>query len=96
LSEFSPDSFEEAVGEIRTDWTFSKVPYLRHLGFPEGIMLVGPLSRSFMPNGFLSNPEVEDFELSRQLRDPKNLSVESFDRCRILEIFWAAKKSSIC
>jgi len=54
-------------------------------------MLVGPLSRSYLPNGFLSDPEVGEFELSRRLREPENLSLESFDWCRILEIFWAAK-----
>jgi len=90
--EFDLEVFEESVSEIRTDWTFSKVPFLTHLGFPEGIMLVGPLSRSFLDNGFLADPEVRKFQLSQQLLDRKALTLESFDVCRILEIFWAAKR----
>jgi coenzyme F420-reducing hydrogenase alpha subunit len=92
LSEFDPESFEEAVAEIRTDWSFSKVPYLRQFGFPGGIMLVGPLARTFLAKGILSDREIEQFEVTRPLCDPQRLSFESFDICRILEIFWAAKK----
>ena len=77
---------------MKTDWTLSKVPYLAHLGFPEGIMMVGPLSRSFLDNGFLADPELQGFRLSRQLQDRNMLSLESLDICRLLEIFWAAKR----
>jgi coenzyme F420-reducing hydrogenase alpha subunit len=92
MEEFDVELFEESVSEIKTDWTLSKVPYLTHLGFPEGIMMVGPLSRSFLKNGFLADPEVQAFPLSSQLRDRKSLSLESLDICRVLEIFWAAKR----
>lgn len=90
--EFDVELFEESVAEIKTDWTLSKIPYLTHLGFPEGIMMVGPLSRSFLKNGFLADPEVQAFPLSRQLSDRNSLSLESLDICRVLEIFWAAKQ----
>ena len=92
MEEFEVESFEDSVAEIRTDWTLSKVPYLAHLGFPAGIMMVGPLSRSFLENGFLADPEVQEFPLSRQLIDRELLSLESLDICRLLEIFWAAKR----
>ena len=92
MESFDVASFEESVTEMRTDWTLSKTPYLTHLGFPEGIMMVGPLSRSFLDNGFLADPEVRKFSLSRQLLDRTSLSLESLDICRLLEIFWAAKR----
>ena len=57
-------------------------------------MLVGPLSRSYLENGFLADPGVRAFELSRRLFDRSRLTLESFDICRILEIFWAAKRIS--
>lgn len=89
---FDPASFEESVDEIHTDWTFSKVPYLRQFGFPEGILLVGPLSRRFLDDGILSDPQIAAFGLSERLRDPRKLTLESFDICRILEILWASKR----
>jgi len=92
MEEFDVELFEESVAEIKTDWTLSKIPYLTHLGFPEGIMMVGPLSRSFLNNGFLADPEVQAFPLSQQLCDRNSLSLESLDICRVLEIFWAAKR----
>jgi coenzyme F420-reducing hydrogenase alpha subunit len=89
---FDVESFEESVAEIMTEWTQSKTPYLSHLGFPEGIMMVGPLSRSFLDSGFLADPEIQAFSLSSQLKERKMLSLESLDICRLLEIFWAAKR----
>jgi coenzyme F420-reducing hydrogenase alpha subunit len=92
MDEFDAESFDESVAEIRTDWSLAKIPYLAQLGFPEGIMMVGPLSRSFLENGFLADPEIREFRLSHQLLERGSLSLESLDICRILEIFWAAKR----
>jgi coenzyme F420-reducing hydrogenase alpha subunit len=92
MDEFEVRSFESSVAEMKPEWTLSKVPYLAHLGFPEGIMLVGPLSRSFLENGFLADQEVQALPLSRHLIDRDSLTLESLDICRILEIFWAAKQ----
>ena len=95
VSRFSVDEFEENIAEMRVDWSMSKIPYIRQLGFPDGIMLVGPLSRSFLPNGFLSDPEIDQFEISSHLRDRSNITLESYDACRLMEMYWAVKKIEI-
>ena len=92
MEAFEAAAFEDSISEMKADWTLSKVPYLSHLGFPKGLMLVGPLSRSFLENGFLADPEIQAFPLSRLLQDREALSLESLDICRLLEIFWAAKR----
>ncbi len=92
---FSVEEFEENIAEMRVDWSLSKIPYIRQLGFPDGIMLVGPLSRSFLDNGFLSDPEIDQFEISDYLKDRSNLTLESYDACRFLEMYWAVKKIEI-
>jgi len=89
---FGRDEFDENIAEMRADWSLAKIPYLHRLGFPEGIMLVGPLSRSFLDGGFLNDPEVLSFQFSQQLLDRTRLSFDSYDVCRLLEIFWAAKR----
>ncbi len=89
---FDRKEFEENVSEMRTEWTLAKFPYLTRFGFPDGIMLAGPLSRSFLKGGLLDDPEIMNFELTQRLREQASLNLESYDTCRLLEIFWAAKR----
>jgi len=92
MSSFAREEFQDNISEMRTEWTLAKFPYLTKFGFPAGIMLVGPLSRSFIRGGLLDDPEIMNLELSRRLRDRTSLTLESYDTCRLLEIFWAAKR----
>jgi F420-non-reducing hydrogenase large subunit len=92
VARFGLDEFEENIAEIRVDWSLSKIPYLRQLGFPDGIVLVGPLSRRFLANGFLADPEIRGLDLSRTLLEPSGITLESYDVCRLLEMYWAAKR----
>jgi len=89
---FSRSEFEQNISEMRAEWTFAKFPYLKHFGFPAGIVLVGPLSRSYQKGYFLDDPEVAQFDLAHLLRDRSSLALESYDVCRLLEIFWAAAR----
>lgn len=90
--EFAPQDMEQHVAEMRAQWTLAKFPYLVGKGFPAGIMLVGPLSRSYLPGGFLDDPEVARFDLSQPLLQRGKMTLEQYDPCRLLEIFWAAKQ----
>jgi coenzyme F420-reducing hydrogenase alpha subunit len=89
---FDRATFGDHVSEMRVDWSLAKFPYLTDLGFPDGILLVGPLSRLFQEGGVLDDPELADFELTQWLRDPAALHLDYLDECRLLEIFWAAKQ----
>jgi len=89
---FPKETFEESISELRADWSYAKFPYLESLGFPEGIMLVGPLSRVFRKGGVLDDPETAALPLAAKVRMPSGLSPESYDVCRLLEIHWAARR----
>jgi NAD-reducing hydrogenase large subunit len=89
---FAADAFEDNVSEMRVDWSLAKLPYLSSLGFPEGIVLVGPLSRLNREDGVLQQPELAGLPLAERLRDPSDRGLDSYDSCRLLEIFWAAKQ----
>jgi len=89
---FNYDDFFDNIAEMRAEWSFAKFPYLERFGFPQGILLVGPLARSYQENGPLKDPELQEFHLARRLAERTSLSLESFDSCRLLEIFWAAKR----
>jgi coenzyme F420-reducing hydrogenase alpha subunit len=91
-AQFNRREFEDHVSEMRAEWTFAKFPYLTELGFPEGIVIVGPLSRTFRENGPLDDSELRDLSLVRHLRRRDVLDLESIDACRLLEIFWASRR----
>jgi NAD-reducing hydrogenase large subunit len=86
---FSRHEFEENVSDMRAEWTFAKFPYLSRFGFPAGIMMVGPLARSFQETGVLNDPALAEFELRAKL-DRNGLQLEDYDICRLLEIYSAA------
>jgi len=92
VEEFDRETFGDHVSEMRADWSLAKFPYLTRLGFPDGILLVGPLSRLFQEGGVLDDPELASFELTQWLRNPAALHLDYLDECRLLEIFWAAKQ----
>jgi NAD-reducing hydrogenase large subunit len=89
---FSYDEFADNVSEMRAEWSFAKFPYLTRFGFPQGILLVGPLARAFQTGGPLADPELQVFPLTQRLAEQNSLTLESFDYCRLLEIFWAARR----
>jgi coenzyme F420-reducing hydrogenase alpha subunit len=89
---FDRQTFGERVSEVRVDWSLAKFPYLTDLGFPDGALFVGPLSRLALEEGVLHDPELAGYELTHRLGDPAARSLDSLDECRLLEIFWAAKQ----
>jgi coenzyme F420-reducing hydrogenase alpha subunit len=92
-AEFGRHEFEEKVAEMRADWSFAKFPYLVEYGFPAGIMLVGPLSRSLQEGGILDDAELAEFDLTTWVRGHASASIESYDACRLLELAWAAGRA---
>jgi coenzyme F420-reducing hydrogenase alpha subunit len=92
LEDFDRETFGDRVSEMRVDWSLAKFPYLTELGFPDGILLVGPLSRLYMDEGILDDPDLAGYELTRWLGDPAARSLDSLDECRLLEIAWAARQ----
>jgi NAD-reducing hydrogenase large subunit len=91
-AEFRREEFPEKVSEIRAEWTLAKFPYLASLGFPRGILLTGPLARIFEERGALSDPAIAGLELAGFLREKRAFTLEDFDECRLLEIYWAARR----
>ncbi len=87
---FTKGELEENISEMRAGWSYAKFPYLSRQGFPDGIVLVGPLSRIFRRGGILEGPETSSFAVTEQLRDPSRLSLDHYDLCRLLEIHWAS------
>lgn len=89
---FPPAEFEDNIAEMRAEWTLTKFPYLARLGFPSGIMLVGPLARIHRKNGVLGDPEIAELGLAGRLSARGEVALEEIDLCRLAEILWAANR----
>lgn len=92
IHEFTRDAFETNISEMRVDWSFAKLPYLTHLGFPQGIVLVGPLARLNLDKTIFDDPDLYGLPMIEALRDPRRRRLDNHDECRLLEIFLAAKQ----
>ncbi len=92
LLAFERREFEDNVSEMRAEWSLSKFPYLTRLGFPAGIMLVGPLARTYGEGGILDDPEVTALGVPDRLQRRGDLSLDHVDLCRLVELFWAARR----
>lgn len=89
---FDVDEFSDHISEMRGGESLAKIPYLTRLGFPEGILMVGPLARFLDRDGPMADEEIRGLEIAGIFRDKSALTLESFDICRILEILWAANR----
>ena len=92
IEEFLPKQFDDNIAELRVDWSFAKFPYLKNLGFPEGILVVGPLARLFHDDSVLTDPDLKGLKLTEILRDPMARHLDDIDICRLLEIFSISKR----
>jgi len=89
---FDGDEFPDHISEMRGGDSLAKIPYLTRLGFPGGILMVGPLARFISEHGPLADEEISGLEIASIFKDKSGLTMDSFDICRLLEILWAAKR----
>jgi F420-non-reducing hydrogenase large subunit len=94
LSEFSAQDYMEYVEEKRYEWTFAKFAYLKALGWPKGIVQVGPTARmnvnKRVATGF-ANKELEEFK--RKFGSPARATL-LFDYARLIDLMYACERST--
>lgn len=92
-AEFARKDFEDHVAEMRADWSFAKFPYIASAGFPDGIVLVGPVARRRLQDGPAADPEVAAVGAEGGTAVDAVFDLLDYDRCRLAEILWAAKEA---
>ncbi|MBN2013642.1 MAG: Ni/Fe hydrogenase subunit alpha [Candidatus Altiarchaeota archaeon] len=60
ITEFHPSDYLNYLAENTSDYSFGKYPYWKALGFPEGIIRVGPLARLNVAEK-LSTPKAQEY-----------------------------------
>jgi len=86
-----PDRFEEYIGEAVLPWSYLKAPYLRSLGYPNGIYRVGPLARLTLARRCGTPLADEALEAFRTLDAQSSFH---FHHARLIEILYGFEKIS--
>jgi F420-non-reducing hydrogenase large subunit len=93
LSEFTAQEYMEHVEEKRFEWTYAKSAYLKALGWPKGIVQVGPTARMNVTKRVateLADRELEEFK--RKFGSPACATL-LFDYARLIDLMYACERA---
>ena len=93
LSEFTAQEYMEYVEEKRYKWTYAKFAYLKALGWPKGIVQVGPTARMNVNKRVateLANKELEEFKM--KFGSPACATL-LFDYARLIDLIYVCERA---
>ncbi|HYB68479.1 MAG TPA: Ni/Fe hydrogenase subunit alpha [Candidatus Acidoferrales bacterium] len=93
VAEFAAQDYMEHVEEKIYPWTFAKFAYLKALGWPEGIMQVGPTARINVNSKTTTeraNAELREFK--RKFGTPAHNTI-LLDYARLIDMMYAVEKA---
>jgi F420-non-reducing hydrogenase large subunit len=93
LSEFSAQDYMANVEEKSYEWTYAKFAYLKSLGWPKGIVQVGPTARMNVNKKAtteIANKELKEFK--EKYGSPTHATL-LFDYARLIDLMYACEKA---
>jgi F420-non-reducing hydrogenase large subunit len=93
IAEFNAQDYLEHVEEKQYEWTYAKFAYLKALGWPQGIVQVGPIARMNVNKRVatkLANEELEEFK--RKFGSPAYATL-LFDYARLIDLTYACERT---
>jgi F420-non-reducing hydrogenase large subunit len=93
VAEFAAQDYMEHVEEKIYPWTYAKFAYLKALGWPEGIVQVGPTARinvNSKTTTELANAELREFK--RKFGTPAHTTI-LLDYARLIDLMYAVEKA---
>jgi len=93
LSEFTAQDYMKHVEEKISSWTFAKFAYIKALGWPEGIVQVGPTARinvNSRSTTELADKELQEFK--KRFGSPAHYTI-LFDYARLIDLVYAVEKT---
>jgi F420-non-reducing hydrogenase large subunit len=93
LSEFAVQDYMEHVEEKRYEWTYAKFAYLKALGWPKGIVQVGPTARMNVTKRVateFANKELKEFK--KKFGSPACATL-LFDYARLIDLMYACERT---
>ena len=93
VAEFPAQDYMEHVEEKIYPWTYAKFAYLKALGWPEGIVQVGPTARinvNSKTTTTVANAELQEFK--RKFGTPAHTTI-LLDYARLIDLMYAVEKA---
>jgi F420-non-reducing hydrogenase large subunit len=93
ISDSNEQEYVEHMEEKIYQWTYAKFAYLKTLGWPKGIVQVGPTARMNVNNNItteLANKELQEFK--RKFGSPAHATL-LFDYARLIELIYACERT---
>jgi len=93
LSEFTAQDYMAHLEEKSHEWTYAKFAYLKTLGWPKGIVQVGPTARmnvNSKASTQLANKELQEFR--RKFGSPAHATL-LFDYARLIDLMYACERA---
>lgn len=93
LHEFAAPEYTEHLEEKTYEWTYAKFAYLKVLGWPKGIVQVGPTARMNVNRRMtteLASQELKEFK--RKFGSPAYATL-LFDYARLIDLIYACEKA---
>jgi F420-non-reducing hydrogenase large subunit len=93
MNEFNAQDYMEHVEEKQYEWTYAKFAYLKALGWPQGIVQVGPIARMNVNKRVttkFANEELEEFK--RKFGSPAYATL-LFDYARLIDLTYACERT---
>lgn len=94
-SEFMAQDYVSQVEEKTYPWTYAKFAYLKTLGWPKGIVQVGPTARMNINKKAMTpiaNKELEEFK--RKFGNPAHATL-LFDYARLIDLMYACERAKM-
>ena len=93
ISEFNTQQYMEHVKEKRFKWTYAKFAHLKAMGWPNGIVQVGPTPRLNVNKGAKTKFADEELvEFKRKFGNPAHATL-LFDYARLIDLMYACERA---
>jgi coenzyme F420-reducing hydrogenase alpha subunit len=93
IDEFNPNKYLDYIGEYVEDWSYLKFPYLKKVGYPEGLYRVNTLARINVAEE-ISTPKAN--ELLKEFREKFGRPAHQtllYHYARLIELVYAAERT---
>jgi NAD-reducing hydrogenase large subunit len=96
LAQFDADDYREHVAEHVENWSFLKFPYLKHLGWPQGVYRVGPLARLNVADQMGTPLADQELQLFRQIGGGKPVEGSLYYHyARLIELLYSLERIGV-
>ena len=90
--QLNPTDYQGYIGEAVEPWTYLKFPYYKPIGYPEGMVRVGPLPRLNVIDQCGAPLAAQEWAEFRQLERGAVLSSFHYHTARLIEILYALER----